>query len=77
MKIFYNKFFIKIIFFLGLVLVNLIYINDRSQALNPEVRLTNQQDENRAMNLFLQVRTGHEFIARASHKFIFTSTCES
>ena len=74
MKIFYNKFFIKIIFFLCLVLVNLIFINDPSQALNPEVRLTNQEDENRAMNLFLQVRClvcNGQVIENSDSKFAF------
>ena len=45
-----------------------------SQALNPEARLSNPQDENRAMNLFLQVRClvcNGQVIENSDSKFAF------
>ena len=74
MKIFYNKFFIKILFFLGIFLVNSVFIINSSQALNPEARLSIPQDENRAMNLFLQVRClvcNGQVIENSDSKFAF------
>ena len=74
MKIFYNKFFIKILFFLGFLLVNSVFLINSSQALNPEARLSNPEDENRAMNLFLQVRClvcNGQVIENSDSKFAF------
>ena len=74
MKIFYNKFFIKILFFFGIFLVNSVFLINSSQALNPEARLSNPQDENRAMNLFLQVRClvcNGQVIENSDSKFAF------
>ena len=74
MKIFYNKFFIKILFFLGFFLINSVFLINSSQALNPEARLSNPNDENRAMNLFLQVRClvcNGQVIENSDSKFAF------
>ena len=74
MKIFYNKFFIKILFFLGFFLINSVFLISSSQALNPEARLSNPEDENRAMNLFLQVRClvcNGQVIENSDSKFAF------
>ena len=74
MKIFYNKFFIKILFFLGFFLVNSVFLINSSRALNPEARLSNPEDENRAMNLFLQVRClvcNGQVIENSDSKFAF------
>ena len=74
MKIFYNKFFIKILFFFGIFLVNSVFLINSSQALNPEARLSNPEDENRAMNLFLQVRClvcNGQVIENSDSKFAF------
>ena len=74
MKIFYHKFFIKILFFLGIFFVNSVFLINSSQALNPEVRLSNPDDENRAMNLFLQVRClvcNGQVIENSDSKFAF------
>jgi cytochrome c-type biogenesis protein CcmH/NrfF len=74
MKIFYNKFFIKILFFLGFFVVNSVFLMNSSQALNPEARLSNPDDENRAMNLFLQVRClvcNGQVIENSDSKFAF------
>jgi cytochrome c-type biogenesis protein CcmH len=74
MKIFYNKFFIKILFFLGIFFTNLVFLINSSQALNPEARLSNPDDENRAMNLFLQVRClvcNGQVIENSDSKFAF------
>ena len=74
MKIFYNKFFIKILFFLGFFLINSVLLINSSQALNPEARLSNPNDENRAMNLFLQVRClvcNGQVIENSDSKFAF------
>ena len=68
MTIFCNKFLIKILFFLGFFLINSAF------ALNPETRLSNQEDENRAMNLFLQVRClvcNGQVIENSDSKFAF------
>jgi cytochrome c-type biogenesis protein CcmH len=74
MKIFYNKFFIKILFFLGIFFTNSVFLINSSQALNPEARLSNPDDENRAMNLFLQVRClvcNGQVIENSDSKFAF------
>ena len=74
MKIFYNKFFIKILFFLGFFLVNSVFLINSSRALNPEARLSNPEDENRAMNLFLQVRClvcNGQVVENSDSKFAF------
>lgn len=74
MKIFCNKFFIKILFFLGFFLINSVLLINSSQALNPEARLSNPNDENRAMNLFLQVRClvcNGQVIENSDSKFAF------
>ena len=74
MKIFYNKFLIKILFFLGFFLINSVFLINSSQALNPESRLSNPNDENRAMNLFLQVRClvcNGQVIENSDSKFAF------
>jgi cytochrome c-type biogenesis protein CcmH len=74
MKIFYNKFFIKILFFLGIFFVNSYFLIYSAQALNPEMRLSNPDDENRAMNLFLQVRClvcNGQVIENSDSKFAF------
>ena len=74
MKIFYNKFFIKILFFFGFFLINSVFLINSSQALNPEARLSNPNDENRAMNLFLQVRClvcNGQVIENSDSKFAF------
>ena len=68
MTIFCNKFLIKILFFLGFFLINSAF------ALNPETRLSNPEDENRAMNLFLQVRClvcNGQVIENSDSKFAF------
>ncbi len=68
MTIFYNKFLIKILFFLGFFLINSAF------ALNPEARLSSPEDENRAMNLFLQVRClvcNGQVIENSDSKFAF------
>ena len=68
MTIFCNKFLIKILFFLSFFLINSAF------ALNPEARLSNQNDENRAMNLFLQVRClvcNGQVIENSDSKFAF------
>lgn len=68
MTIFCNKFLIKILFFLSFFLINSAF------ALNPETRLSNQEDENRAMNLFLQVRClvcNGQVIENSDSKFAF------
>ena len=68
MTIFCNKFLIKILFFLAFFLINSAF------ALNPETRLSNQEDENRAMNLFLQVRClvcNGQVIENSDSKFAF------
>jgi cytochrome c-type biogenesis protein CcmH len=74
MQIFYNKFLIKILFFLGFFLINSILSLNSAYALNPETRLSNQEDENRAMNLFLQVRClvcNGQVIENSDSKFAF------
>ena len=74
MKIFCNKFLIKILFFLGFFLINSILSLNSAYALNPETRLSNQEDENRAMNLFLQVRClvcNGQVIENSDSKFAF------
>ena len=74
MKIFYNKFLIKILFFLGFFLINSVFLISSSQALNPEARLSNPEDENRAMNLFLQVRClvcNGQVVENSDSKFAF------
>lgn len=74
MKIFYHKFFIKILFFLGIFFVNSVFLIYSAQALNPEMRLSNPDDENRAMNLFLQVRClvcNGQVIENSDSKFAF------
>jgi cytochrome c-type biogenesis protein CcmH len=74
MKIFYHKFFIKILFFLGIFFVNSYFLIYSAQALNPEMRLSNPDDENRAMNLFLQVRClvcNGQVIENSDSKFAF------
>jgi cytochrome c-type biogenesis protein CcmH len=74
MKIFYHKFFIKILFFLGIFFVNSVFLIYSAQALNPEIRLSNPDDENRAMNLFLQVRClvcNGQVIENSDSKFAF------
>jgi cytochrome c-type biogenesis protein CcmH len=73
MKIFYHKFFIKILFFLSFF-VNSVFLIYSAQALNPEIRLSNPDDENRAMNLFLQVRClvcNGQVIENSDSKFAF------
>ena len=74
MKIFYHKFLIKILFFFGIFFVNSHFLIFSAQALNPEVRLSNPDDENRAMNLFLQVRClvcNGQVIENSDSKFAF------
>ncbi len=74
MTIFYNKFLIKFLFFFGIFLVNSVFLINSSQALNPEARLSNPEDENRAMNLFLQVRClvcNGQVIENSDSKFAF------
>lgn len=74
MTIFYNKFLIKILFFFGIFFVNSHFLIFSAQALNPEVRLSNPDDENRAMNLFLQVRClvcNGQVIENSDSKFAF------
>jgi len=74
MKNFYHKFFIKTLFFLGVFFVNSDLLIYSAQALNPETRLTNPEDENRAMNLFLQVRClvcNGQVIENSDSKFAF------
>jgi len=74
MKIFYHKFLIKILFFLGIFFVNSVFLIYSAQALNPEMRLSNPDDENRAMNLFLQVRClvcNGQVIENSDSKFAF------
>lgn len=74
MKILYHKFFIKTLFFLGFVFANSVFLTNSSQALNPEARLSNPDDENRAMNLFLQVRClvcNGQVIENSDSKFAF------
>jgi len=74
MKIFYHKFFIKILFFLSFFVVNSVFLIYSAQALNPEIRLSNPDDENRAMNLFLQVRClvcNGQVIENSDSKFAF------
>lgn len=74
MKIFCNKFLIKILFFLGFFFVNSVFPPNSAYALNPETRLSNQEDENRAMNLFLQVRClvcNGQVIENSDSKFAF------
>lgn len=68
MTIFCNKFLIKILFFLGFFVINSAF------ALNPEARLNSPEDENRAMNLFLQVRClvcNGQVIENSDSKFAF------
>jgi cytochrome c-type biogenesis protein CcmH len=74
MKIFYHKIFIKILFFLGIFFVNSYFLIYSAQALNPEMRLSNPDDENRAMNFFLQVRClvcNGQVIENSDSKFAF------
>ena len=74
MKNFYHKFFIKILFFLSFFVVNSVFLVYSAQALNPEIRLSNPDDENRAMNLFLQVRClvcNGQVIENSDSKFAF------
>jgi len=74
MKIFYHKFLIKILFFLSFFVVNSVFLVYSAQALNPEMRLSNPDDENRAMNLFLQVRClvcNGQVIENSDSKFAF------
>jgi cytochrome c-type biogenesis protein CcmH len=74
MKIFCNKFLIKTLFFLGFFFVNSVLSPNSAYALNPDTRLSNQEDENRAMNLFLQVRClvcNGQVIENSDSKFAF------
>ena len=74
MTIFYHKFLIKILFFFGIFFVNSHFLIFSAQALNPETRLSSPEDENRAMNLFLQVRClvcNGQVIENSDSKFAF------